>query len=89
MVLLSDQTGRQFLDRLRRPYAWNYVQSYIFGAPNSGYCYPISVISGTNTSSSFFFDYDYGFEGSLCTTVVVTLLILITLHLLKRKEAQL
>ena len=69
--------------------AWNYVQSYLFGAPNSGYCYPISVMGGANTSSSFFFDYKYGFEGSLCTTVVVTLLILITLHLLKRKGVQL
>lgn len=69
--------------------AWNYVQSYVFGAPNSGYCYPVSIMKGENTSTGFFYDYDYGFEGSLCTTVAVTLLILVTLHLLKRKEAKL
>ena len=66
--------------------AWNYVQMFLFGVPNSGESYPGSVIGGTNTSSSFFFDYVYGFEGSLCTSVVVTLLILITLYLLKRKK---
>ena len=64
--------------------SWNYVQSYLFGAPNSGYCYPISLMGGENTASSFFFDYVYGFEGSLCTTVTVTLLILLTLYLLKK-----
>ena len=67
--------------------AWNYVQCYLCGAPNSGYCFPISLFGGTNTSSSFFFDYVYGFEGSLCTTVMVTLLILLAMYLLKCKEA--
>ena len=69
--------------------AWNYIQIFIFGVPSSGSCYPVSLIGGTNTSTSFFFDYVYGLEGSLCTTVVVSLLILITLYLLKRKEANL
>lgn len=69
--------------------AWNYIQIFLFGAPNSGSTYPVSVMAGTNTSTSFFYDFVYGFEGSLCTTVVVTLLILFTLYFLKRKEAHL
>ena len=69
--------------------AWNYVQSYLFGVPNSGYSYSVSVMEGANTSSSFFFDYVYGFEGSFFTTVMVTLLILVTLYLLRRREARL
>ena len=69
--------------------AWNYIQIFIFGVPSCGSCYPVSLIGGSNTSSSFFFDYVYGLEGSLCTTVVVSLLIMITLHLLKRREAAL
>ncbi len=67
--------------------AWNYVQAYLFGAPNSGTTYPISVIGGTTATSSFFFDYVYGFEGCLCTSVVITLLILFTIYLIKRRES--
>ena len=69
--------------------AWNYIQIFIIGVPGNGSSYPVSVIGGTNTASTFFFDYVYGLEGSLCTTFVVAFLILITLYLLKRKETRL
>jgi membrane protease YdiL (CAAX protease family) len=67
--------------------AWNYVQAYLFGAPNSGQCYPVSLMKGENSASSFFFNYVYGFEGCLCTTAVLIALIMFTLVLLKRKNA--
>ena len=53
--------------------AWNYMQFHILGLSNSGSTPDVCIFKGANSASSFFFDYVYGFEGSLCATVLITI----------------
>lgn len=55
--------------------AWNFTQQYLFGLPNSGLTSELCLFVGKDPQASFFYDPAYGNEGSLCTTVVIVLLI--------------
>ena len=57
--------------------AWNYMQFHILGLSNSGSTPAVCIFKGVNSASTFFFDYVYGFEGSLCATVLITIGILL------------
>ncbi|MBQ0087786.1 MAG: CPBP family intramembrane metalloprotease, partial [Prevotellaceae bacterium] len=43
---------------------WNFSQDFIFGLPNSGNPSGMSILSSTANSSSFFYNTDFGVEGS-------------------------
>ena len=60
--------------------AWNYMQFHILGLSNSGSTPDVCIFKGANSASSFFFDYVYGFEGSLCATVLITIGILLLIR---------
>ena len=60
--------------------AWNYMQFHILGLSNSGSTPDVCILKGANSASSFFFDYVYGFEGSLCATVLITIGILLLIR---------
>lgn len=51
--------------------AWNYMQFHILGLSNSGSTPDVCIFKGANSASSFFFDYVYGFEGSLSATILI------------------
>ena len=60
--------------------AWNYMQFHILGLSNSGSTPDVCILKGANSASSFFFDYVYGFEGSLCATVLIIIGILLLIR---------
>ena len=60
--------------------AWNYMQFHILGLSNSGSTPDVCIFKGANSASSFFFDYVYGFEGSLCATVLIIIGILLLIR---------
>ena len=68
--------------------AWNFTQEYLFGLPNSGMTSELALFYGTDAKANFFFDPVYGNEGSLCTTVVCSITLLILLWLNAKKEAK-
>ena len=69
--------------------AWNYMQFHILGLSNSGSTPDVCIFKGVNSASSFFFDYVYGFEGSLSATLLITaLIILLILRLNLLSEAK-
>lgn len=43
---------------------WNFTQDFIFGLPDSGKPAAVSIFNTTVSSSSFFYDKDFGIEGS-------------------------
>ena len=60
--------------------AWNYTQQFLFGLPNSGTSSPIAILIGQNAKNNFFFNTVYGNEGSLLTTVILIVLILVLIR---------
>lgn len=50
--------------------AWNYTQDYIFGLANSGNESLLSIATTTINKNSFFFNTDFGIEGSMMCAVV-------------------
>ena len=63
--------------------AWNYMQFHIFGLSNSGNSPSVCIFKGANSATTFFFDYVYGFEGSLCATLLITAGILLLIWKMK------
>ena len=49
---------------------WNFTQDFIFGLPDSGKPAAVSVFSSTVNGSSFFYDADFGIEGSLMAILI-------------------
>jgi membrane protease YdiL (CAAX protease family) len=43
---------------------WNYLQDFVFGLPDSGRPAAVSFLNTTVLGSSFFYDKDFGIEGS-------------------------
>lgn len=49
---------------------WNYTQDFLFGLPDSGKPAVVSVLQTTVNGNSFFYDADFGIEGSLMAICV-------------------
>lgn len=65
---------------------WNVSQDFIFGLPNSGNPSGMSILSSTANGSSFFYDTEFGVEGSLWCILVHIAVTVILLILIKRKN---
>lgn len=71
--------------------AWNFTQSILFGLPNSGLTYPLSVFKLESASAAKSFSYDprYGVEGSLLALILdVTLMVVLIIMAVKKEEAK-
>ena len=72
--------------------AWNYMQDFLFGLPNSGKPAAVSFMSTTVNGSSFFYDEKFGIEGSWMSIMIHILaclfLILIGRYLQRKRELQ-
>ena len=69
--------------------AWNYTQNIIFGLPNSGIVseYSIFRLEAASATNGFFYNVDFGVEGSLGASVVlIVLLIAIIIKNWKKPE---
>jgi len=66
--------------------AWNFTQNCIFGLPNSGFPAVSTVMAPTYTISSFFYDADFGVEGTWITAFIIAAAIVIFLLLIKKKK---
>ncbi len=49
---------------------WNFTQDFIFGLPDSGKPAVVSIFNTTVSGSSFFYDKDFGIEGSVMAILV-------------------
>lgn len=66
---------------------WNFTQDFIFGLPDSGKPAAVSIMNSTVNSSSFFYDKDFGIEGSFMA-ICVNILACIIVFLIGRKIAK-
>lgn len=58
--------------------AWNFTQNILFGLPNSGNIEPYSIFSlSSGAKNSFFYDTAFGIEGSIFSSLVIIVVILI------------
>ena len=64
---------------------WNFSQDFIFGLPNSGNPSGMSILSSTANGSSFFYNVDFGVEGSIWCIIVHLVVTVILLMLIKKK----
>ena len=64
---------------------WNFSQDFIFGLPNSGNPSGMSILSSTANGSSFFYNADFGVEGSIWCIIVHIVTAMILLILIKKK----
>lgn len=69
---------------------WNYMQDFLFGLPDSGHPAAISFMNTIVHSSGFFYDENFGIEGSCMATVMqllgCLLIILIGRVCIKKRE---
>ena len=69
---------------------WNYMQDFLFGLPDSGHPAAISFMNTIVHSSGFFYDKDFGIEGSCMATIMqlfgCLLVILIGRLCIKKEE---
>ena len=65
---------------------WNVSQDFIFGLPNSGNPSGMSILSSTANGNSFFYNTDFGVEGSLWCILVHIAVSAVLLVLIKKKE---
>ncbi|MDO4809324.1 MAG: type II CAAX endopeptidase family protein [Eubacteriales bacterium] len=65
---------------------WNVSQDFIFGLPNSGNPSGMSILSSTANGSSFFYNTDFGVEGSIWCILVHIAVTIILLILIKKKN---
>lgn len=65
---------------------WNITQDFIFGLPNSGNPSGMSIFSSTAKGNSFFYNVDFGVEGSVWCIIVHIIVIVILVLLIKRKN---
>ena len=66
---------------------WNFTQDFIFGLPDSGKPAAVSIFNTTVSSSSFFYDKDFGIEGSMMAILVnaaVCIIVLLIGNYLKK-----
>ena len=65
---------------------WNYMQDFIFGLPDSGRPAAVSFLNTTVLGSSFFYDKDFGIEGSGMAAVMSILGCLLIILIGRRME---
>ena len=68
---------------------WNFTQDFIFGLPDSGKPAAVSIFNTTVSGSSFFYDKDFGIEGSVMAILVnaaVCVLAFVIGNYLKRRQ---
>ena len=65
---------------------WNFSQDFIFGLPNSGNPSGMSILSSTANRSSFFYNVDFGVEGSIWCIIVNLVVSVILLILINKKQ---
>lgn len=68
---------------------WNVTQDFIFGLPNSGNPSGMSILSSTAHGSSFFYNTDFGVEGSVWCILVHIVVAAVLLILIRKKEGKL
>ena len=68
---------------------WNVTQDFIFGLPNSGNPSGMSIFSSTANGNSFFYNTDFGVEGSLWCILVHLAVAAVLLLLIKKKDGSL
>ena len=68
---------------------WNVSQDFIFGLPNSGNPSGMSIFSSTANGNSFFYNTDFGVEGSLWCILVHLAVAAVLLLLIKKKDGSL
>lgn len=66
---------------------WNFSQDFIFGLPNSGNPSGMSILSTTANGSSFFYNTNFGVEGSIWCIIVHIVVATILLVMIKRKRS--
>lgn len=70
--------------------AWNFTQSILFGLPNSGLTFPLSVfkLEAASAAKSFSYDPMYGVEGSLLALILdVSLMVVLIVIAIKKKKS--
>lgn len=68
--------------------AWNYTQNIIAGLPNSGIVSEFSVfkLDAASATNSFFYNVDFGVEGTLMATIVTVVACVVVCVVGKRKK---
>ena len=69
--------------------AWNFTQNCVFGLPNSGIPAVITIAAPSYTNQSFFYDPVFGVEGTLFTSIICIVAIIVFLILIKCKKNRL
>jgi len=65
--------------------AWNFTQNCIFGLPNSGNPASITIMQPTYTKASICYDPEFGVEGTVITTLIYVITIIIMIVLINKK----
>ena len=65
--------------------AWNFTQNIVFGLPNSGLLVPFSVFKLNSATDSFFYNVEFGVEGTVFA-VLIDALACVVIYLLGRKH---
>jgi hypothetical protein len=66
--------------------AWNFTQMFLFGLPNSGLSSCIALFAGNDVKNNFFYNSVYGYEGSLFTTLLIGLAVVVMAWMLHKKN---
>ena len=68
--------------------AWNFSQSIVLGLPNSGIVFDFSVfkLDAASARNSFAYHVNFGIEGTIFSTVLIAVVIVILLVLNKKRQ---
>ena len=68
--------------------AWNFLQSIVFGLPNSGTVLPYYVfrLDSATARNSVFYDAEFGLEGAVLATIILAAGCVILYKFRKEKE---
>jgi membrane protease YdiL (CAAX protease family) len=68
--------------------AWNFMQTIVFGLPNSGMPSPYSVMKVVKAADGFFYDTGFGVEGSWAAVIFMSLAAVVLIVLHGKREAK-
>ena len=66
--------------------AWNFMQTIVFGLPNSGMPSPYSVMKVVKAADGFFFDCGFGVEGAWGAVAVLAAVIAVLIVLIRNRK---
>jgi hypothetical protein len=68
--------------------AWNFSQSIVLGLPNSGIVFDFSIfkLDAASARNSFAYHVNFGIEGTIFSTVLIAVAIVVLLVLNKKKQ---